>query len=160
MRNFSFCLLITSALLYSCTTQTKSFDETLIKISDTSRFTLLHFQKARTFPFDSTFKEVKLSDPELELALSLFSKSLKKYNDIHAKYPIELYKDDYKLQLIAALNSNNEKVVWINGFCYDKHFSYWRQTYVWVQDGGQCFFGVSLNLSKRTFTQIRTNWRA
>ena len=160
MKVLFFYISILATIITSCNSQKNIQDETTITTSDTSNYSILRFQEAPNFPFDSSLKETSLSKSDLDLAFILFSKSLNDYNLSHTKHPIDIYKSNYKLQLIAATNADNEKIIWVNGFCYENHFSSWRNTIVWVRDGGQCFFDVTLNLTKKTFSEIGTNGRA
>ena len=102
MKVFFLYIFILLTIFTSCDSQKDFQDKTTIGIIDTAKYGILHFQAAPFSPFDSSFKEITLSLSELELGFNLFNKSLKNYNLLHTKYPIEIYKNNYKLQLVVA----------------------------------------------------------
>jgi hypothetical protein len=65
---------------------------------------------------------------------------------------------NYKRQYFPIINSKGEKEVWVNCFCSGSwHFSEWRRQIVEVSDGGNCFFNVIINLTRRTYRDLRVN---
>lgn len=71
-------------------------------------------------------------------------------------YIITLQK--YKRQFIPVINANGEKEVWVNCFrSEDIDHSYWRKTVVFVNDGGNYYFNVKINLATKKYYALRVN---
>ena len=66
----------------------------------------------------------------------------------------------YYRQYIVVQNSKGEKEVWVNCFCNIQNVDYWKKQVVFVQDGGNCFFNVRINLTKKTFSDFIVNGEA
>lgn len=62
----------------------------------------------------------------------------------------------YYFQLIPVLNAQGQKEVWVNGFCRAPSEN-WKREVIVVQDGGNCYFNVKLNLSKRLAYDLTVN---
>ncbi|WBO85567.1 hypothetical protein [Hymenobacter yonginensis] len=65
----------------------------------------------------------------------------------------------YRLQLIPALNAKGEKAVWVNAFCSNAPTN-WEKSLVVVNDGGNCFFQVSVNLLWKKWSDFGANGEA
>ena len=109
-----------------------------------------------------------LSASEFQLLKSLEEQSIKEYNQKTTQgfkkngqkkysrlYRIKKLKN-YKIQYVPYLNEQGEKVVWINGFCEDFD-SDWKKEYMYVFDGGNCFFTIRINLTRQECLSIGTN---
>jgi hypothetical protein len=90
-----------------------------------------------------------------------YKKMVKKFpqNDFQLKDFIINLKMYYR-QYIVVKNLKGEKEVWVNCFCTVQNMDYWKKQVVFVDDGGNCFFNVRINLSKRTFTDFIVNGEA
>jgi hypothetical protein len=71
---------------------------------------------------------------------------------------LSLKPDDYFKQCIAVLNSDNEKVIWVNCLCKKNsihvNFKYKvAETY----DGGDCYFSLKINLTKLKYYELSIN---
>jgi hypothetical protein len=66
---------------------------------------------------------------------------------------------NYKRQYVCGINKEGDKIVWVNCFCSDskEHLRYWKQQVVFVMDGGDCYFNLKINLSKKTKYDIMVN---
>jgi hypothetical protein len=66
--------------------------------------------------------------------------------------------EDY-LAVVGAVNSNGEKIIWINCFCKTEESSFkdWKKNIVLVKDGGNCFFNLKANITTNTFTDFFVN---
>ena len=64
----------------------------------------------------------------------------------------------YKRQYVPFIDSNGERKVYVNCFCVS-HWggNYWKKTLVEVDDGGRCFFHLTINLTKLMYEQFATN---
>ena len=84
---------------------------------------------------------------------------------VYKEYPkVQLHEErylinlaNYKRQLVAVTNAKGEKTVWINCFCRDDNQASWRQHIVSVDDGGNCYFNIKLNLTRRTWYDMMVN---
>lgn len=65
----------------------------------------------------------------------------------------------YKFQLIPYLNENGQKLVWVNAFC-SKENDNWKSEPVIVSDGGDCYFNLTINLSKGKCESLIINGEA
>lgn len=66
---------------------------------------------------------------------------------------------NYRRQLIAVINSKGEKEVWVNCLCINGG-SYWRAHVVDAMDGGNCYFNVKINLTKKVSYDLMVNGHA
>ena len=62
----------------------------------------------------------------------------------------------YKRQYMVVLNKKGEKEVWVNCFCWN-YGADWRNTIVSVDDGGNCFFNLKINLTKKEYYNFDIN---
>lgn len=61
----------------------------------------------------------------------------------------------YKRQYVGLINQQGEKIVWVNFFAYDFDSEDWQQDLVIVDDGGDDFFNIKINIeNKRCFDLI------
>ena len=110
----------------------------------------------------------QLSESEFKLLKTLEQKSIKEYNqrtkqgfkkngqrNYSRLYKIKKLKK-YQIQYIPYLNEQGEKVVWINGFC-ENFDSDWKKEYIYAFDGGNCFFTIRINLTRKICLSIGTN---
>ena len=94
---------------------------------------------------EKEFLTLKESDPKFKSDLSNWIIDLKNYNR----------------QYVAIINSNSEKEVWVNCFCWS-----WGENEIYkhqildVNDGGKCFFQLKINLSKRKVYDFSVNGSA
>jgi len=68
--------------------------------------------------------------------------------------PINL--KNYSFQLIPYQNSENETEVWVNAFCDDVGLNMWEQIIV-VDDGGECFFNLIINIDEVDYKDVYVN---
>ena len=148
-------------------------------IIDTNKYAIFkHDNKIDHWVFDEKSKPYNLTQKdvaELEIILSncieKYNRSqMKEFNRLNKKEPqyhfdiksfvIDLSK--YRRQLIAVINSRGEKEVWINCFrpFTNFKFNYWHESLVEVNDGGNSFFNVKLNLTLKKYYELRANGEA
>ena len=115
-------------------------------------------------------KNFKLSKTDIILIDSLLNAAAKEYN-IEQTKRIEhaskkLVDSDrkrllidlryYKRQYLPYINEKGERAVWIYCFC-----TYWKEDrktkVICVDDGGKCFFQLTINLDNRTIGILSTN---
>ena len=123
------------------------------------------------FPIGS--KATTLSRVEINEAEQLLRQCIDKYNAEHRKLYQEAKKADPdvrerdyvidiavgKRQYVGALDPAGEKVVWINYRCsaVDEDVLDWRKSIVLADDGGNCFFQVKINLTKKQYSGFNVN---
>lgn len=121
---------------------------------DTSSIAIIPFEKARHLIFDKGYKPSTLSREEIKeievLLTNCVDKRNKNLKPEHRAYLfIDLTNKEYKRQYVAAINKKGEKEVWVNCFCNTFNINTdWRTTLVNVNDGGNCFFNLKVNLTK------------
>ena len=141
---FSFALIFICAL-GSCKAQD------ILHLTDSS-YAIIPCKQATPF---KKAKEASLSEVEIRQIESIANKGIEEYNK-HTKWEkIDL---DYKVQLVPVINQKGEKEVWINGFCDDERD--WRKIIVSIRDGGNCFFQMKINLSKKKCYDVGINGEA
>ena len=133
-------------------------------------------------PFDTTYhwlfkksKPTELSTTELEQIETILLDCISEYNPaqkkqfdkISSKYPNQKFQlsnfvielDNYKRQYVAVINENREKEIWINCFCNTWNQD-WRKKLIEVEDGGNCYFQLKINLTKKIFYDFMVNGNA
>jgi hypothetical protein len=70
-------------------------------------------------------------------------------------YVIDLKR--YYRQYIVVYNKRGEKEVWVNCFCNIQSLDNWREKAVIVMGGGNCFFNVRINLTRKSFSDFMVN---
>jgi len=128
---------------------------------DTTTTAIIPFNPEYDYPFDSaTYKPATLTQEDLKDIDSLFIECLDNYNKVlideeHKFWRINLNKRHYRKQLIAVINKNGEKEVWVNCFCQDH--GNWKYEAVSAMDGGTCYFNFKINLATKQYYQFGVN---
>lgn len=117
----------------------------------TFKIAVLNSNSYRKF---ETFKPAKLNKDELELLENFLFEGIENYNKYKAYESISL--ENYNRQYVAALNPKGEKVVFINCFCEPRAIN-WKKVLNEVDDGGNCFFTLNVNLTLRTAEEVDVN---
>jgi hypothetical protein len=130
-------------------------------------------------PYDTTLfwickdcKPLELTEIDLEHIEKLLIKCINNYNpeqekrfqEMNSKFDdYELDKNNfiidlkkYKRQYIAVINSRGEKEVWINCFC-DTSPKGWKNNLIIVEDGGNCYFNLKINLTTDEYYDLMVN---
>ncbi|MBC7861367.1 MAG: hypothetical protein IAF38_00250 [Bacteroidia bacterium] len=105
---------------------------------------------------------IKIGANEFNLKNKKFIDSLNKTLYRHSENKFtgkgSVFPDKYKKQCYPYVNSNGETEVWVNCFCDGPWKFDWRKEPLgMVRDGGNCFFQVKINLSKKTFSEFHVN---
>jgi hypothetical protein len=123
---------------------------------DTSRYAVLPFNPGRdSFIFSQYFKQAPVSVAEIKMIEKIISVTITEHNKQSksiVKNPGKYYK-----QIIAAINAQGQKEVWVNCFCTPYEKRHWRKGVVMVLDGGPCFFNIKINLSNNTVMSLAVN---
>ena len=143
---------------------------TTMQVPDSSQYVILSFHPSATWIFQDV-QPAALDSADLMAIEQLISESIKEYNTTQVKALEKLKEKDpnatvhkgeyvidfttYKRQYVAIINKKGEKEVWVNCFCMD--LKNWRTEIVQVMDGGNCFFHLKINLSKKTYYELSVN---
>ncbi|MGZ4850633.1 MAG: hypothetical protein ACXV2C_04560 [Candidatus Bathyarchaeia archaeon] len=127
---------------------------------DTSRIVILPIDRSNPRVFEDAIS-TQLTNRDLQTINKLLQDCINTQNDKQdttkefSEY-IDLRK--YKIQYIPFLDQKGDKKVYINCFCAsDWGFEYWKQALVEVDDGGSCFFHLTINLTQKKYEQLFTN---
>ena len=128
---------------------------------DTSSVAIISFDKKGNWPFDNKYRPANLSQHDLLEVDSLFRQCALNYNEtlpenLKESYGIDFKKYDYKRQYVAVLNNRGEKEVWVNCFC-NTWDSRWKKELFLVEDGGNCFFNLKINLTTKKCFDVSVN---
>lgn len=142
--------------------------------NDTLSIAFIPFKPHYTRIFQDA-EPTELTKTEINQIEKILNKELNEYNsaqkmlyykDVEDLKDIELDISDYiislekyKRQYIAVLNKKGEKEVWVNCFC-DTWDENWRKELIVVNDGGNCYFQLKINLSKMKLYGFRVNGSA
>jgi hypothetical protein len=140
---------------------------------DTSRYAIFKFDSNNCWVFNKNDKPTELTDQDINKIEKLLVKCISNYNIKQKKYSASIKKSHpyidetqffidlpkYKKQYLAIINSKKEKEIWVNCFrpSHDADFNYWRKKIVRVNDGGNYFFNVIINLTRNKYYQFREN---
>ncbi len=125
-----------------------------------------------TTPTNLKFYEIQLVDSIVKYAIADHNQKAKDdYQKLLTYYPsmedneegyILEYKEYYR-QFIPYINERGEKVVHVNCFCDVSNMNgevsglNWRTDLIQVNDGGNCFFTLVVNLTLKTFAHLMVN---
>ena len=134
MRKFILSIFIIFIFfLFSCKSLQKA------DITEKNHYTIISFNPyANNLIFENA-KPTNLSNEEISELEYIIKPKIQKNISQHK----------YFRQYIAAINSAGEKLVWINFICeqyYDPEFEIFIAEFA---DGGNCFFEVKVNLTKK-----------
>lgn len=130
-------------------TNALNIDTANIAIIPYDSLLLLGYTNLKGIPASLTPTDSRAIDSLLALAIS-------EYNQKHdTRYAI-IHLEKYKRQYIAMTNQKGEKVVWANFFC-STHGADWKHVMIGVDDGGNCYFQVTFNLSQRKYERFSVN---
>ena len=152
-------------------TETK---ETVEKVTE-SNFTILQFDQNWYWIFKNV-KPTELTQAEIDEIEQILKnviaennqnqkENLKNHNEEYPKYQLtetgfelDLNRGYYR-QYVPVINENGEKEVWINFFCSIMKDN-WKTDLLMVRDGGNCFFNIKVNLTKKESSDLRINGSA
>ena len=84
------------------------------------------------------FERFVPSTQDVARAIEIFEKLLPKNKQLRNLA-------DYRVQLFGFKNQGNEKCIWANFFCLEADMD-WKRELVDIDDGGNRFFNVNVNL--------------
>ena len=104
--------------------------------------------------------ETDLTATDLENINIILNKAIDNYNkNAKGNFESDIILSSYLRQYIAVINKNKEKEIYVNCFP-KKHFSegdYWKTNFIMAMDGGNSFFQLKINLTKKTYYEFNTN---
>jgi len=169
-------LLITLALSLSLTfceqvnnTKNEALQTSVLSF-DTSIIAILPYNAVLGTGVFENCKPAQLTNDDIALIERLLTdcineynsrteKSLKKYNRFHEEKYLLIDLKQHKRQYVVVTNSSGEKEVWINCFCDAWGFnnSGWRKYPIDVDDGGNCYFNLKINLTTGKYYDLMVN---
>ncbi|MBS1753075.1 MAG: hypothetical protein JST34_03410 [Bacteroidetes bacterium] len=169
--NYGWTILFSVLTIVSCgqTTTNNQTDTTKVTMTpvqpvDTSLIAIIPFDKSRDWLFDKTYSPSTLTKSDIEKIERLMTDCIDKYNnklssDNKQYFSIDLTKEKYKRQYVAVINKNGDKEVWINCLC-QTHGNDWKTSIIMVDDGGNCYFNLKINLTKDKCYDLGVNGHA
>ncbi len=171
-------ILLTYVFAICCTscgqnkTETKNKEQQpIVYTIDTSVVAILPFDTTEYWVFKES-KPTDLTNDDLQKIETILNKFISEYNpdqlrlfkainDKHPGYKLDkknfiIDLTRYKRQYVAILNSKGEKEVWVNCFC-DTWNSDWKKDLLFVNDGGNCYFNLKINLTKGRYYELMVN---
>ena len=162
-------LVLASVTSFSQTTKT----HTLFK--DKSKFVILQDKSQIESIFSKNYKLTTLIKSDYVIIEDLFIPVIDSFNIKGEKRMRELARpyikidrnefiidtSRYKFQIIAVINHKGEKSVWINAFCNDHNMNWHnmsgKKNIVLVDDGGICYFNLTINLTTKKLLSFIIN---
>ena len=141
---------------------------------DTSYYAILQFDTPDTLLSKNatvttlTKNEIQEIDTLLKKCIDSYNpEQLAKFNSIskaHPEYNLKVQNfvidlSRYKRQYFPFVNSAGQKEVWVNCFCNDFGKN-WKNERLTVEDGGNCFFSVVINLTTKSYHHFIVNGEA
>lgn len=177
MKTFPLLLMLVTA----CSGQSLSSDRTeqnpadSIKIPGPSDYVILTYDPDWHWIFEKA-EAANLSADELQQIEAIINRAVAEHNEAekqalkahNEKYPqqqrtetgYEISTEGHKRQYVPVITAEGEKQVWINFFCDDFGDELWKTKLFIVEDGGNCFFNLKVNLSKQTYADLVVNGEA
>ena len=134
------------------------------KPNDTLNYTIIMFDTADRFIFENAtptdLSTTEINDIEILLKDAIdnsnkvvdnANKTDKYYQENKQYFIIDLSK--YSRQFVPVINKNGEKEIWVN--CYCGHQL--QKKIILVQDGGNCFFNLKINLTTKKYYDLIIN---
>lgn len=124
-------------------------------------FDTIKYSDYAFFAYDSNFynyfpgavKSVDLDASDMTALDSLLNLYFNQGGDLNANKST-----DYLKQCISVIDSNNEKEVWVNLLCKGSKLNKEYQYYViTVNDGGDCFITMKVNIAKLKYYHVMVN---
>ena len=168
--NYSWTILLSILTLVSCGqttnnhTDTKQAVSTPVQPVDTSLIAIIPFDNSRDWVFDKTYSPSTLTQDDIEKIERLMTDCVNTYNnklssDNKQYFYIDLTKEKYRRQYVAVTSKNGDKEIWINCLC-QIHGDNWKTSIIMVEDGGNCYFNLKINLTKEECYDLGVNGHA
>ncbi|MDP4204015.1 MAG: hypothetical protein Q8861_15135 [Bacteroidota bacterium] len=140
--------------------------------------TIFNTQEKKNWIFPKDYQLFQLNQSEIsecERILKIFINqynikgkakldSLKKRYNTPKYQHIQFFKNQFYIDLkkygrqyIAVKDKHSHTIVYINCFCNPSEFSYRKQEWVQVEDGGNCFFQIKIDLNDKKVIDFKEN---
>jgi len=127
---------------------------------DSSNITILSNKQIQFFSLKDSLPAT-LTNHDIQLIEQLLANGIQLHNkntDSSKVYSSYIRSEKYKCQYVPYTGVKGEKKVFINCFCKGvDNFDDWREKLVEIDDGGICFFNVTINLSTQTCGPLLIN---
>lgn len=130
---------------------------------DSNKIVLLQFHFGNSYLSDKSARPTSLNKSECFLTQTILAQCVNAMNDstqnlkIYRIHYLDLTR--YKQQYVPYINSNGDKIVWVNCLC-DYNDPDWKKGVIIVRDGGSCYFHVEINLTKKSYGLLYVNGNA
>jgi hypothetical protein len=143
---------------------TKTFDTTAIQqlYFDTNKIAVLPIDTSDHYLFKDA-KKMQLTNQDLKTVDKLLNECIQTHNlkqDTTKEFNEFIDLKKYKVQYIPFISSKGQRKVYVNAFCnYYWNFDStgWKKYVVQVDDGGSCFFHLTINLTENKYEEFYTN---
>ena len=176
MRPSIFIILIFIAAFSGQAKQTDRIDKNQTQISSfkvpDSTYVILDYKSDWHWLFKDA-KPVTLAEIELTEIEQIIEKAVKENNEQqqvnlekhNKEYPdnpwtetgFEISTKGFKRQYVAVINNKEQKEIWINFFCDDWGNENWKSELMGVEDGGNCYFNLKVNLETGEYSELYIN---
>ena len=116
------------------------------------------------------FKSWNPTDKDLNLVQEILDKAIDDKEFDFLKKPIKKSIESYYRQYLPYVNKNGERLVEINAFCEILEYPPspenginewtkmdWHKEYVMVEDGGPCYWRITINIDTMEFKDLMVN---
>ncbi|HEX8021412.1 hypothetical protein [Mucilaginibacter sp.] len=124
---------------------------------DMSKYAVLPEDKeAINIFFGKSYRFVQLTNADFVEIDSILTKAV----DDHKKegsYVLVKHPDKYYKQVLAAADEKGGQEVYLNCLCSLENNKDWKQRFILVMDGGNCYFQVKMNLKTKKVISFSVN---
>lgn len=131
----------------------KKYNNDLKPIDD--NFAVINFNPRKHNYIFKNAKRTKLNQTEIVIVEDLIEKAVNKYNEKQKDGQKIKDLNKYKRQYIPVINKEGETEVWANFFCREEQD--WKRNVIVVEDGGNCYFNLYINLTKDSTYKFSIN---
>ena len=116
------------------------------------------------------FESWKPTEKDLDLVQEILDKAIDEKEFDFLKKPIKKNIEKYYRQYVPYINKNGERVIDINAFCEilenppnpEKGINEWtemdwKNEFVMVDDGGNCYWQITINIDTKTYKDLMVN---
>jgi hypothetical protein len=156
-----FLLLIITSFTF-CNSKKQDIPKDLSTLSyDTAVIAIIPFQGKDFYGgLDSSNKPSELTQKDISEIEKIFMRSIAEHELAllgREKDPHSIKNElIYKRQYICYITKKGEKIVYVNCFCGSMNIDWHKQMMI-VQDGGNCFFNLKINLSTQKYFDFMVN---
>lgn len=167
-------------LISSCKESVKT-DETNIKQKTqiafqlpNTEYTILTYNPKWHWTFKEDVQPSQLNQSELIEIEHFIKTAIKQNNELqknnlnnhNKKYPddqitqtgYELKLKGFKRQYIPIINDEGQKIVLINFFCDALEEEDWKTKIIQVEDGGNCYYNLKVNVTTKEYYELEINY--